>query len=267
MIPNHTREKVMEENRPDSNPPHEQGGAESLPSKDLDDLLAETSSLTETLSEQVGSSTKVPSDAPELPSNDPTVALEAQLAELEQLAGQTSREIGATEPTPQPVPAVAPEPYIPAFMQEFSEPAPPPESPPAVQHPVSADQSTQPGLSAPPEATSTLSESDPQAASDHVRVASLKPAKMAVAVESLDETTSENASFEDSDGKAASRKPSRLWTALSPAALSLGHGAASALEIVNRPFSFVGWRLRMLIGWLAIATAATSVIVFVVSLF
>jgi len=312
----------------------------------IDDALAEASSLASTLSEEVGTASHdlpqaeryASKDAP----SDTALDLDAELRELEKLVADTGHEIdavpggpgrpsppaddgqehvqqassgvpqeassqdhsktadpsapcGATEGSPSS------ELSVPDFMAEFAEP----DGPATAEQAVSSEPATEEDTSAADDMPDFMSEltqpSDPGL--DPPDPSSAGP-----------DTDTERSNFGQSDGLApgpgqsenglqgASADPSAhedrqgldgagpgqdgmadpsesattakfkklvqlLGLRLSPTAAAACDKAVTVLEVADRPMGRVGGRVRYIIGWLAVATVGTSIVVYILSLF
>jgi len=271
--------------------PADGANSEAAPEDDLDALLAEASSLAGELSEEVGTAEVAApsSEISQAPGTavDPGDNLDAQLAELEELARTTGSEIGAapeepSESVPQAdytpsqdsAPPTGPTPpqeentksAVPVFMDEFTRPEEPqageppaPESPP--EEPPAA-----PASPAPPVPGVINSET--------VRnLPSLDD------IPSLDDTPTPKAGVpekqhaESDESQPAGKRFTlpdpirRVAARLSPTASVVCERSVSLLETIDRPLGRIGENPRRVIGYVAIATFTTSLIVLLISLF
>ncbi|MCH8241314.1 MAG: hypothetical protein IH897_01735 [Planctomycetes bacterium] len=277
-------------------PDPEGTGGEVVSEDDLDALLVEASQLASEISGEVGGAQtdatplsaenqleSDPSDLSSLNCDD----IDSQLTNLDRLVDESQSEIGApTLPIAADVPSDSPpgdastsevdrsdlsiagdpdaedasskntgdstapsEVDLPDFMQEFTQPA---------------SDSTQ--------RSENLWRSDlSEPASETLAVSpALQPATQ--------EAKAKSDEFAQSTGQAAAtdhagRKEGmrllimRLSHALSPIAFRATDKAVSVLEVVNSPTQRIGGGIRTAVGWLAIATIGTSVLVFLTSLF
>ncbi len=158
---------------------------------------------------------------------------------------------------------------VPDFMAEFTTPEPGTEA----GTPAASD-GTQPA-SATAHVTGEGTSPKPQDVSSHERgvVSNLdvtSPEMSAVSdadlLEELDEAGSAKVPKARSPGP-AKRLLGRVAAPVSPLALKACEGGLRALEAMDRPTQRLGYWPRRLIGWLAVATLGTSLIVYVISLF
>lgn len=287
----------------DAPPPDPDGaGGEVVSEDDLDALLVEASQLASEISGEVGeaqaeaipvsaenqleseSAKKEPLDLPSSLSGDD---IDSQLDNLDRLVDESHREIGiptqadAAEvpvdipsgeaPTSEvdrsdpPVaddldvknaistdtdePAAPPENDLPDFMQEFTRPDP--------DSPKETENQKIPDLSEPvPETSSVSSPRQPTT-----------PKADAKSSESAQSTGKAAATGHAGRPKSLRLLITRLGYALSPMAIRATDKAVNVLEVVNSPTQRIGSRIRTAVGWLAIATIGTSVLVFLISLF
>lgn len=260
--------------------PADSANSKAAPEDDLDALLAEASSLAGELSEEVGTAEVVApsseiSQAPDT-AVDPGDNLDAQLAELEELARTTGSEIGAapeepSESAPQAdsipsqdsAPPTGPTPAqeektksaVPAFMDEFTRQ----EEPPAGELPA-------PESPAPPVPGIINSET-------------VRNLPTLDDIPSLDDTPTRKAGVreqqhaESDESQPAGKRFTlpdpirRVAARLSPAALVVCERSVSLLETIDKPLGKVGASPRRVIGYVAIATFTTSLIVLLISLF
>lgn len=277
-------------------------GGEVVSEGDLDELLVEASQLASEISDEVGGaqadatrssaedplkSESVESDPSDLSSSLSCDDIDSQLADLDRLVDESQSEIGApTLPDAAEVPSDLPpgeastgeanrsdlsiagdpdakdtlsgdagdsttpsEADLPDFMQEFTQPAT--DSP---QEPENQGLSD---LSEPVSETSSASSAFPASTQD---------------------AEAESGEFTRSTGQAAAtdhagrRKGmrsliTRLGHALSPMAFRATDKAVSVLEVFNSPTQRIGDGIRTAVGWIAIATIGTSVLVLLASLF
>ena len=248
----------------------------ALPVDELDALLAEASSLASEISEEVGEvelqGTEGEVSRPTNASGDPSNNLDAQLAELEQLAETAGSEIGAdadelSQPPPEPDALSQPEPAsppesetggeVPSFMDEFTRP----EEAQAAETPVAGLPNT-PASSAPGVVSSKTV--------GIVSSAGATPSpddSPAGPVEAFDEEDTEpEEPPAEADSVARVNPVRRAAACLPPAALAVCERSANLLEAIDKPFAGIGENLRRILGWVAVATFATSLIVLLLSL-
>ena len=283
-------------------PDPEGTGGEVVSEDDLDALLVEASQLASEISGEVGG---VQADATpptaenqlesESTKNEPLDLssslsgddIDSQLANLDRLVDESQREIGVpTVPVAADVPSDLPpgdastsevdrsdlpvagdleakdafskdtgdpsapsEGDLPDFMQEFTQPA--------TDSPQESENQKLPDLSEPVSETSSVS-------SAH------QPTTPKADAESGKSTRSTGqAATTDHTGRQKGMRLliTRLGHALSPMAIRATDKAVSVLEVVNSPTQRIGIGIRTAVGWLAIATIGTSVLVFLTSLF
>lgn len=272
-------------------------GGEAVSEEDLDALLVEASQLASEISGEVGggqtdatplsAENQLESDSSDLSSSLNCDDIDSQLAALDRLVDESQCEIGApTQPDAAEVPSDMPpgetstsevdrsdlsiagnpdakatlpkdtgdstapsDGDVPDFMQEFTQPASD-----STQESENLGRSD---LSEPGSETSAVSPA-------------LQPATQ--------EAKAKSGEFAQSTGQAAATEHAgrkegmrllitRLGHALSPMAFRATDKAVSVLEVVNSPTQRIGGGIRTAVGWLAIATIGTSVLVFLTSLF
>lgn len=253
--------------------------------EDIDRLLADAATLASDVSEEVGEAEPDPSmgTAPDPdPSQDVAADVDAQLANIEAMAAEASAEVGpvgdgpadsdaqqppadaiATVPDPAPRPA----PPVPDFMAEFTRPEPPSDEPDGDDAAPSADR-TDEGATAPAPPVPTTAELAKKGVVSSKTIHASEPGtgpfgdaddEYSIRVpgepEGLTDATERKASFPVWLGKAT------------PVLLPLAEFAVRLLERLDAPTARVGGGLRQVIGWLAIATFGTSLIVLLISLF
>lgn len=276
-------------------------GGEVVSEDDLDALLVEASQLASEISGEVGevqadatplsdenqleseSAENEPSDlSPSLSGED----IDSQLENLDRLVDESQSEIGTpTEPDVAEVPSDMPsgdastsevdrndlpladdldaknaistdtgdstaasEDDLPDFMQEFTQPSN--DSPQK-----SENQKTPDGAGPVPETSS--------AKSAHQPTTPKASAESGESIRSAGQPATDRAGRQ----KGLRLDISRLGHALSPMAIRVTEKAVSVLEVVNSPTQRIGIGIRTAVGWLAIATIGTSVLVFLTSLF
>jgi hypothetical protein len=257
----------MAEKQPEDRPPDpsESRDSDGEAADELDVLLAEASSLAGELSEEVGEPESAP---PPAASNDTAddqgdrpADLDAQLVELDKLTRTTGSEIGSTPEetdrttTPEEIAPAAEKCNVPDFMEEFTRPPdPPPDKksaggpePPATPIPGVVSSKT---LGRTSRADGTSPQNSPLAGE-------------AEAPEGFPKSDLSEADEKVHSGPGAIR---RLSAVISDLGLSLCDKSVSLLEKVNSPFGAIGKAPRRIIGWVAVATFATSVIVLLISL-
>jgi hypothetical protein len=257
-------DKLPEDRPPDSS---ESRNSDIEGADELDVLLAEASSLAGELSGEVGEPESAPAPtAPREAEGDESEQppdLDAQLLELDKLTRTTGSEIGSAPGEPDratPPEEIAPpvekgKGNVPDFMEEFTRPPnPPPDR-------ESAGETGPPATPIPGVVSSkTLSRTSPAnpAHSENARLAGNAQSPDGLAESDLYEADEESR-----------RRPSamrRLSAVMSDLGLSICDKSVCLLEKVNGPLGAIGEAPRRVIGWVAVATFATSVIVLLISL-
>lgn len=257
-----------------ADPPNNDASVEGLTESDLDALLAQASSLADDIAVQVGPESPAPTQtalADEAPGDQPLsgspqpgdgAGLDAKLTELDALAQTTSTELGGAAPPTDGTPAGADgQPAgeetsaagVPDFMREFTEP-----SAEGASGAVSGD--TDPHT--PNDGGAAKATDTPPTQDDGLDSLENPPAEQ-VAPESAD-----NAG-EDNTVKAPSRfgpLASLLSDRANKAGLVSAELAISALTILDRPFVGMSEKLKRLLGWVAISTTLTALIVLAISI-
>jgi len=177
------------------------------------------------------------------------------------------------EPEPEqehePEAATTPVDDIPDFMREFLEPEPEPEPEPAETPSEPLDAADEPII----ETTSIPVQMKPGVVGTGTLRKVVKPEHHEAAEEQL-ELTHEVVPLNMRDTLRARllgvlrliRKIPSPMPVLSKAALVVCDKGVSVLEIIDKPMSRLGTKVRILIGWLAMATLGTSVVVYIISL-
>lgn len=285
-----------------SSPDPDGAGGEVVSEDDLDALLVEASKLASEISGEVGgaqadaiplsaenqfeseSARNEPSDLSSSFSGDD---IDSQLANVDRLVDESRSEIGApTEPDAAEVPSDLPSGESPTSGVDRSD------LPIAGDLDANNDSSTDTGDStAPPEEDLpdfmqelTQPAIDSPLESEHQKASDLsEPVSENSSVSSARQPTTPTADAESgestrSTGQAAATdraRPmkgmrlliTRLGHTLSPMAIVVADKAISVIEVVNSPTQRFGIGIRTAVGWLAIATIGTSVVVFLTSLF
>lgn len=251
---------------------------------DLDALLVEASQLASEISGEVcdaqtdaiplSAENQLEDDLSGLPSSLVGDDIDSQLADLDRLVDESQSEIGApTAPTAADVPPDLPTGDASTSEMDRSDLSIAGDStaPSAEDLPDFMQEFTQPVAELPLEAQD-------QGTSDHSEPVLQTPAD----TESLPATTQDakakSGEFPRSTGQAAATDHAdrqkgmrslitRLRHTLSPMAFRATDKAVSVLEVVNSPTQRIGIGIRTAVGWLAIATIGTSVLVFLTSLF
>jgi hypothetical protein len=244
-----------------SSDPSEQTAWDTVSETELDAALSHAASLAAQLSRQVQSaddtgsySTPVSGDNP---LDNPSTGLDAELEQLEELVGTAAAQIQSAEDAAtvsQPTPPDS----VPDFMSEFTTPAEP--SIPAAPRPRSSDH------------RSTAVGQDPQASVEEA--ARWKPGIVGsgmmgvvggpVKIPSLDvPRPAEPAPQAEAKREETSSFGRSLGTSLAAPLLIVLNGLVAVLELVDRPLAHIGGGVRRIIGWIAIAIIAASIVVFV----
>jgi hypothetical protein len=230
------------------------GDADSglLTAKELDEALAQASSLATDLSDQVGDADGSGQDQTNAPAD-----LETELEEMERLASTTSSELVGGAGTTNGDSA-SDESAIPDFMSEFMEPLEPPVS-------VSESDSTYvPGSTDDGAPTVATTPRPGVIGTGLIGVVGTPPPARAEHVE-------------ESPVEIREIPPSKLGKSLAvfkwvgawmgPSVCRVGLRAVRVLEKLDEPVSGMSQPVRRLIGWVAIATLGTSVVVYAISFF
>jgi len=267
---------MTDEQQPDQASPEPPEGSDSgvASENELDEVLAQASSLAAELSEEIGAADELPVSedarrAPEQAGNLATAELDAQLNEIDRLVAETNSEVDDASgrpdehalPPSEP-PASPSAPPVPEFMEEFTRPERPGDAAqPGAQAPASGastgDAGPKPGVvgtgmlgvvgAAPP----ALEEAKKPPPSEAGESGNELPGEMPVA--------SKTGKLADLVHWAAARS--------SPVVLAVCDRALTLLEVVNRPVADkLGDSTLRVIGWIALATLGTSVIVYLFSL-
>lgn len=247
-------------------------GAKSSAGSDLDDALALAASLAADLAVELGEapppSASAPSDAsPSAPAVD-AASLDSELSKLEDLVDETAKEIAPDSGGSSS--------GVPESMSEFTEQ-------PAEQADGSADESPTPSGAptgedassiAPPEevAKANLAESVQSGVVGTGMLGVVGNIKKPSPIGSRGASPADGAAVgEASSGKAtlASGPITRIRAIISeriaPVLYAVSERAVGVLEKIDAPFGRVGAKARDLIGWVALATVATSILVLILA--
>ena len=280
---------MPEEHPPDDSLPNPSDDG-ALSNQELDEVLAQASSLADELSEQVG---RAEDWDPQGKHGEPPAGatdLDAELSELERLVADASSEVdeeahSTDQGTTLAEESSAPQSEnqsIPDFMAEFTRPEGPEEEQRAAESPP-------PGAPLGPPAASETADHSSEASGQHAARIT-EPGVVGTEIIGVvgrqtppptDHETAETSEpagpMEGGDGTAAvlagrvtvglNDIARRAAGRLSPIALKLCDRVLHLMEVVDRPLARLGAPVRTLIGWVAIATAGTAVIAFVISLF
>lgn len=217
-------------NTPDGDRP-DSGDWGVEPPADLDTALAQAADLADSLSDQVGGKDPrspddtLVSDAPQI--DVAAAGVDEQLNEIEHMIGEVRSEVGAEAGAPVESLAVA-------GAATSSSPA------------------GRSSATAPMPVASSTDAASPQAA----RTAAGGGSGTTVPGSAADDATAVQP-----DAQKSPRGPGGLRRMIG-AGVNVGYGA---LDVIDRPFGFVGPRVRGILGWVAIALFAASVIVLVVT--
>lgn len=276
-------------------------GGEAVSEEDLDALLAEASQLASEVSGEVGSAPPdaAPMQAETPPEGEPVDSdpsdfsslngddIDAQLAALDQLVDETENEIGA--PTdPDSAEAHADSPPAETIAEEVEDDGPSLEGAPDADDALSGetDDSSAPSEEVVPDFMQEFTQPAGDSPQDSVLQENPDPSEPApkTAVDNAPspaatpDLKAESSEPAQSTGKAAKTARTarlqalqsfimRLGRMLSPIALRVSEKAVTTLELFNLPTQRIGAGIRTGLGWLAIATIATSVLVLLASLF
>ena len=241
------------------------GDADSglLSAKELDEVLAQASSLATDLSEQVGDA-----DGPGRAQANAPADLDTELKEMEQLASTMNSELGGGSGTTNGDSA-SDESAVPEFMSEFMEPQEPTASA-SESDSTSASGSSGDGAG---NATPTIAVT-PRPGVIGTGLIGVVGTPPPAAAEQAEKPPAEE--IEETEETEES-PPSRLGKSLevfksagarvSPLVCGVGLQAVRVLEKIDEPVSGMSQSVRRLIGWVAIATLGTSAVVYAISLF
>ena len=190
--------------------------------------------------------------------------VDSKLAVIDELIEQTQQQVGVTaDEEPQTPESAAGSAFVPEFMDEFTRPAPEADEP---------AEEPRPG----PEAGSRVHES-PEDVDSRV---DLKAQSVDSAQDRVLPSMADHVPFHDLPAAVdpdeceadatepvrvapvRHRRPSRLFER----AANVGLAGVRVLEALDRPFGWLGGPARTALGWVAVATFFTSVIVLLLSL-
>ena len=231
---------------------------------ELEDLLSKTGAeigreplnISELALPDVGTETLTENEV-DTPSVEPTTAADSASEPAQPEGNTESSEKANSAPAPPDVDL-----DVPDFMSEFTEPAPEPKTVAPTDHIEAGSTSTATAsANLGPDVSSLEKKAAPTAVPAHVAVlAGREPAA------NFDATKPEAIPPDGTDNsKVGVRR--RVATKITPLALPICDRAVRLLEALNRPTQRIGYAPRILIGWLAIATIGTSLIVFLISMF
>lgn len=269
--------------------------------QELDAVLAKASSLAEGLSAEVGSSDAPPvatvATSPHTDDNAPVANLDEELSTLEGLLAKTETELhesaaggsavdgeddtpGASgEAPPTTGEAAAPDDQVPDFMAEFTGGQDPAADPSGELDPATSAALPSLEMEEPTGGASTAASSKPGVVGTGMLgvVGTPQPAKVeedppgaAASHSGVAENPEEQAAAPARGATAASRSAvadvrRALADRLSPVTYTVAECTVRMLETADRPFRKLGETPRRWLGWLALATMGTSVVVFVLS--
>ena len=243
----------------------------------LDVILAEAAALTNELARQVG--TAVEPEPPETPAARPApgadelVDLEAELGELERLVageGGGDPEIPAPADQAEPQASTDPSAAVPDFMSEFTKPAAPEDSKP------SADA----GPPAAPEDSKPSADAGPPTADAAPGPVVKSPKPGVVGTNDIADADQDTSPETDTPPEEPEPTPAPLSKAalarkivggialrLTERLTGVGEGVVKLLELIHQQIPALDHTIRRVVGWVALATMGTSMIVFLLSLF
>jgi len=225
-----------------------------LSAQELDEVLAQASSLATDLSEQVGKA-----DEPGRAQANAPADLDTELKEMEQLASTMDAELGGGVGTMKGDSASAKS-AVPDFMSEFMEPQQPTTSA------NESHSSSAPGSSGNAAPTVAPTPRPGVIGTGLIGVVGTSPPAIAKKaekplVEEIEETE-----------EAPPSRPGRklevfksIGARVGPLVSGVGLQAVRVLEKIDEPVSGMSQPVRRMIGWAAIATLGTSVVVYAIS--
>lgn len=265
----------------------EDGGSGLISEQELEEVLAQASALATDLSEQLGMGGDDPSsDSLARDSNIAPAAagtetgdsdsidnlpqdLDAELGELERLIAATRSDVtetgeGSDEPAPSAeAPAQVPE------EPAVADPGPGKSVPDARDDPPVDQRSSESAGLGPDMTVPAVSVKPGVVGSRKIGVVGTHTVSPKVDASAPMETPDEPAEADDTPQRFAGMANviRGAATHLSPTVLAGCERAVNLLELIDRPLGRIGDPVRRLIGWVAIATIATSLLVFLYSLF
>ena len=289
---------------PASSGPPEKADSDSASNATLDDVLAEAASLASDLSEDVGTPEGSLGSATRNvePGSGSDIAedLDTELANLERLVGDASSQVDPqTDPRDSPSQGTAPE-EVPDFMSDLTGPSSTPEEAPASEpsdsgpsfetaaqaasddatgeagdpeeSPGDDGGSTKPDAFGtdvtPADTISAPSQSDATSKSSLIDAGALgvvgnipRSAKIS---ERTEHVPSSEADAPTGDAE-ADGGPKGLRDRGLHVLMTLGERGVTMLEVADRPTAKLGDSARQIIGWVALATLGTALIVLLVS--
>lgn len=233
-------------------------GAWSVPpEKDLDTVLANAAALAGELQVEVGGADLAPLPPEvDLSSGDSGGDLDRKLNQIDELIQSTQQELGVNSPAKQPGRADPPPHAVPNFMSEFTEP----ESAPEKANSAASGASTS-GHAAPAGRTAAATAAPVPAPGE------LPAEFLAGPTKRMESTGAEPASApvaiartKSDDGATGRSRGGIAKLAAAPVNMGL-----FAVEAADRPFRWVGPRVRSLLGWAAILMLGAAAVVYVVA--
>ncbi|MFH1109527.1 MAG: hypothetical protein V1790_10075 [Planctomycetota bacterium] len=249
-----------------SSDPSKQAAWDSVSETELDAVLSHAASLAADLSKQLqsnGNPAAPPETAPSTPLEDPQRDLDAELQQLEQLVDAAAAQVQAVDDAAPASPAPAPTESVPDFMSEFTVP------------PASSDAAAD-DLSASTSADDLMADLVDHR-QERARTAA-GPGKSAVVGSRIVGVVGGTVDMPPVAPKPVKPSPAeaepdprpstkpRLAERFGPPILSLLDRFVTLLELIDRPLAHIGSRVRRIVGWIAVAMIAASIVVFVRSI-
>jgi len=249
-----------------SSDPSKQAAWDSVSETELDAALSHAASLAADLSKQLqsnGNPAAPAETAPSTPLEDPQRDLDVELQQLEQLVGTAAAQVQAVDDAAPASPAPAPTESVPDFMSELTTPPPPSD---AAADDVSASTSAD-------DLMADLVDHRQQRAR-----AAAEPGKSGVVGSGIVGVVGGTVNMppvapkpvkpspaEAEPDPARSTRP-RFAERFGPPILSLLDRFVAMLELIDRPLARIDGGVRRIVGWIAIAMIAASIVVFVRSI-
>ncbi len=249
-----------------SSDPSKQAAWDSVSETELDAALSHAASLAADLSKQFqsnGNPATPAETAPSTPLEDPQRDLDVELQQLEQLVGAAAAQVQVVDDAAPASPAPAPTENVPDFMSEFTAP------------PLSSDAAAD-DLSASRSADELIAD-----LVDHRQErarAAADPGKSGIVGSGIVGVVGGTVNMppvapkpvkpspaEAEPDPARSTRP-RWAERLRTPILSLLDRFVAMLELIDRPLARIGGGARRIVGWIAIAMIAASIVVFVRSI-
>jgi len=241
--------------------PSKQAAWDSVSEAELDAALSHAASLAAELSGQIQSADDpAASSGPASggnPLDNPSTGLDAELEQLEQLVSTAAAQIRSAE-NAAPVPSTAPAHTVPDIMSEFTAPHKPAarSAPEVSSSAVASDLMTAPVYGPPDRAMPAAASAKPGVVGSGMMgvvggAVNIPP----LAVPRPGEPVA-HAECERESG------PGWAIRLVAPLLVIL-QGFASMLELIDRPLARISGGVRRIVGWVAIALIAASMLVFV----